>query len=732
MSENPIIVEAITPPQHVYVEEENKFTFTFSESIRNIGEIIVWSIIEERKIIGSPRKIRKTLIKLSDSKQGEITFTFPEALAGAKLILQFAMRSSKRKIKIDPSLTKVINVKRKDGAQEITDVYWSEPQGAIWGIKTAKREVIYRNEYGFLHIHSKGLYGHDVSYELLDDGESFSLDHRMIRDNVVSVPIFMDKVWADRASKQKKIKGGEIKIKARVHPEKIKLELGVISPELLLKGKGENKNPAKSTRIPPVKVIIDYEEQEKPEITQAECSVEFRPNKGYTGEYGFDWIRNGDTKSVDPSYFWDNPFKTIMGKHYIISDSSNDLIVETNTNKSGIGFQQDLQTNKDILLKNKHNGSFSLDTSFGDGKMFRRLTRRSKRLVFPFKDTNTGKPLETHTPIMTIMLRNKENTIKPRLIELDIYLDIRIIPDKIFFKFNNDEANKFMTITTDEGTNEITKNLKKGIDRTTHKLTINCSGEFDNEYTLNAFAVMHATIGNKKVEKKEICGMIRILPNGEMYQHKIKVVLIPVKTLLNYDYSEGKTEFGKNRINQFLGQALTIADIVDLKGSPFSLLKNGFPPDGFYRDCCTQKGNKKVFAHSKCNNLKKYLEDFESNRPQYLDYYKIFYFDEEEDGSGGYYIPGTKYLVCFKAKYLHSTDPEDLKTYAAITPTHELLHALGLPHTFAGYGTNTLFTYQYADTDNIMDYYNNKNYKYDYFKKSLYHWQWQIINPKIR
>ena len=62
---------------------------------------------------------------------------------------------------------------------------------------------------------------------------------------------------------------------------------------------------------------------------------------------------------------------------------------------------------------------------------------------------------------------------------------------------------------------------------------------------------------------------------------------------------------------------------------------------------------------------------------------------------------------------------------------------LELPHTFDGYSSNTKFTYEHETTDNIMDYSHNivlqRTPDLVYFqRKSLYHWQWQILNLKLR
>ena len=80
------------------------------------------------------------------------------------------------------------------------------------------------------------------------------------------------------------------------------------------------------------------------------------------------------------------------------------------------------------------------------------------------------------------------------------------------------------------------------------------------------------------------------------------------------------------------------------------------------------------------------------------------------------------------------------------TIAHELMHSLGLNHTFSNFpphsdtnnNENLLdFSYRKNKTDNIMDYedkvfVNGKLLQIDDFEKiSTYHWQWVVINPNL-
>ncbi|SUV52725.1 Uncharacterised protein [Bergeyella zoohelcum] len=124
---------------------------------------------------------------------------------------------------------------------------------------------------------------------------------------------------------------------------------------------------------------------------------------------------------------------------------------------------------------------------------------------------------------------------------------------------------------------------------------------------------------------------------------------------------------------------------------------------------------------SKGRNLHDYLKfKLEEKYPQrYTNFFKAFYFAEDSyDNTSGYSHYGADFFVTFKGR-----DEQ--------TATHELLHALFLAHTFANKeaSEHALFTYEYAKTDNLMDYSHhggNRNKRC-----SLFYWQWKKINSTL-
>ena len=127
-----------------------------------------------------------------------------------------------------------------------------------------------------------------------------------------------------------------------------------------------------------------------------------------------------------------------------------------------------------------------------------------------------------------------------------------------------------------------------------------------------------------------------------------------------------------------------------------------------------------VLNEGKRQKMKDYLLDELSciDNNKYKNYYKVFFIDEGVNASVAGYSRGEKYVVCFNR----------VKDFDML-PVHEVLHSLELAHPFDAYSRNTLFTHHFCTTDNIMDYTQPFGVAET---RTLFHWQWQIINSKIR
>lgn len=133
------------------------------------------------------------------------------------------------------------------------------------------------------------------------------------------------------------------------------------------------------------------------------------------------------------------------------------------------------------------------------------------------------------------------------------------------------------------------------------------------------------------------------------------------------------------------------------------LIKNGFFNDSF----------RLFFSTDIC-------EDFSCNE-------KGFLLGQAED------IPDKKItkslvlpsVIIFDQKKFALKRPEAAHL-AKSTAMHELLHAMGLHHTF---DDSSKYGFEQFETDNIMDY---SNLDTNIIPKQTYRWQWQILKDILR
>ena len=114
----------------------------------------------------------------------------------------------------------------------------------------------------------------------------------------------------------------------------------------------------------------------------------------------------------------------------------------------------------------------------------------------------------------------------------------------------------------------------------------------------------------------------------------------------------------------------------------------------------------------------------------YDNYYKVYSIDEEHESSNGFSIPSKPLNACVV-----------FKGHASYDVPHELMHVLGLYHTFTHKDlkdfhvkdkmlNNAEITYKAAETDNIMDY-GDWDEPAAIKGISTFCWQWKILREKL-
>ena len=274
----------------------------------------------------------------------------------------------------------------------------------------------------------------------------------------------------------------------------------------------------------------------------------------------------------------------------------------------------------------------------------------------------------------------------------------------------------------------------------TMDIEINCIKEFASTMSIKAFAITKDAITNTTVEN--LSGKLLIKPNNKANRKYQKIVLVNVKTSLAPSGGNltGQADVLKHALRQALIDPRIKTEELRLATDPsFNIYKHTLPtPAGsttappqvikgyYYYDYANSRENRHKPRVWK--DIEDYLnEKFHRLYPQYRSYIKVYYLGTvggyiKVDGSwsvlNGYSATGQKTTVLFAGYDTVATTP------------HEVLHSMGLDHTFENKNIvptgmtrtnapNGKYTFKQGITDNILD--------YAIGRKSLMEWQWDII-----
>ena len=422
----------------------------------------------------------------------------------------------------------------------------------------------------------------------------------------------------------------------------------------------------------------------------------FVPHKNWKGEFGFDWIRDGELDGGKDGFHYENyPFEGIIGRYYK-DDTYTNLCDEENDICEKIELDSENKEIKKEFFKPKKN-------------LYKKAQSHFTQYTIPFKNKLKYTDDKIYSvPILTLLKGEKAKL--SLMVKHKLKKDT---PKKISLEFKKTkEITSSLKISQKEFTKIKQADWQK---KTFYDFEIECTEEFGTMQTLYAY------VDGVK------CGELNIHPNSSKFQKQIKVVFIKVKTAINNKTHTGKIEKGGiEEVKKILKQALVFPTIIeepkvllcdDRESSAALFIRNGLNEPVFTQEATPIVETLEVKA-------KKQYEG------KYDDYYRIYFVAEDFRNEKNKKI---HFSAKEKRRRINNEEYDILSSflfdgYKKTTIVHELLHCMGLPHTFASVvdkgGITPVITYERRQTDNVMDY-------TDIDRICIYYWQWKVINENI-
>jgi len=402
----------------------------------------------------------------------------------------------------------------------------------------------------------------------------------------------------------------------------------------------------------------------------SKCLVVFRPDPAWKGEWGFDWLRDGD---------WGK------GQKFKPPLLDGGYKAGVKTGMTGAEAETALKAKYDILPT-----VVKVPSRYRIGLLN----------IFPQNLGGTNPPPDTCKLKLSIKIEEeKADTLK---IVLPTYDDSGTKKD--YFSL----VSGSLDLPTAVGNHNATLELK-------------CIKEYSAQQEIKIVAETRETDGTYKTYD---AGKLIALPNDASRRKSMKMVFIKVLTDVRDTGVPDKGDFDateKDNLLKALFQPLMLAEFED--APDFDLSTN----DDFKRKTSAGKKGKFYTRKDKAKTgLNQDDKDFyptvkslflaEGTNSKYASDFLIFAFGVRpyDKALGQVQGIGVHNLIVFPKR-------------DKCTVNHEALHGLGLRHSFKDdvnqVDPDNIFTFQQGKTDNVMD------YTYDDSALIVWSWQWKIVNP---
>ncbi len=428
-------------------------------------------------------------------------------------------------------------------------------------------------------------------------------------------------------------------------------------------------------------------------IPKPKATLHFRPHSGWSGEFGFDWMRIEDT-SIDG----DVDYEQNVGEYGAVYAT-----------QPGAVF-----TPKDYnLLENEYNP-----------------TNINNR-----KDA-AGNPIQYYTPWLTIY--RKPNIATPPYAELELLTEVDLQPDELYIEFPKKHFD--ITGAIDDPNDATLKHYKlagsmKGVSTAgnPNKTTIQlqCIHTLSKDETIKVWAAKKKANGS--LDTPVLSGLLKVRANNKINRRVSKIVFVNVKTNINgaripvSGINPTNTVTQEDYLTPFLKQALVKPDV---ENEDLNLFDVALPEvQTLNTDYTLRNGGNKIFhkySNSGGVSLVNFLTQQFNAQPafaKYANYYKVFFLGEPGGRMNRSNIVG----LGGHANGIPSKECVMYSNPMAFFVAHELMHCMGLYHSFDNNGTHT---FKIGQTENIMDYSHMSTYATPngtLTQISTWKWQWDVL-----
>lgn len=444
-----------------------------------------------------------------------------------------------------------------------------------------------------------------------------------------------------------------------------------------------------------------------------ECYVSFRPKKNWYGEYGFDWLREGDfpITAADGGVLskLNLKFEDIVGYHTKLNPTT------------GVN---------EVFNPDAEYGLMSLTTPFTPDAVLYSYLRND---YMPSDIYINNSPVTTYTSFLSIF-RKEDDAASPKK-DADIIAKVYINPaqpppDEIILDYNTSLLSITPALTV-SGTLDAPSE---------QSINVKCLTTFENDQLV---VVKSKKTDDCGIPQFQVIGNLQVMANARSKRKIQRVMIVSVTTpdivsaapdpALNLvgQLNSGELDLFTKFLHQALIDPVLDGDAIPLDLSGETDFKTKYTSNGYV---ILSGGTNNVIPYLK-QKTKDYLTRRNDSRLAHVDdaSYKIAYYFGAKIGGiyqnptrveayGGLRLPNTNVFVMGPNKFENCLP-------------HEFLHALELPHTFtpSPFSADALYTYRFGNTDNVMDYsYSVQGAGYSKCGFSLYKWQWAIAQSNCQ